>query len=300
MTAGNVMPAARAVTGISVVIAYYRGLPDLDVQLGALAVQDFGGAFEVIVSDNEGSAALRGHVQTHPLRARLRLRTVDSSAKAGTSHARNVGTRSAAYDFIAYCDQDDAVHPGWLTAMAAAAAHADLVGGPVESATLNDPVVASWRVLPDPDEPFVSGRFLPMTFGCNLGIRREVFDAVGGWDETYPTAGGDVEFCWRVQTAGYRFGYAREALVAYRFRTGMRESWHQVVEYGREDARVAKQYGAPGRQWWWLPVHAGVILALCPVWPWAWSRRRRGEWVWLTGNLVGRLWGSLRYRVIYL
>ena len=47
-------------------------------------------------------------------------------------------------------------------------------------------------------------------------------------------------------------------------------------------------------------VHAGVVVALCPVWPWAWSRRRRGEWVWLTGNLVGRLWGSIKCRVVYL
>ncbi|QHN26710.1 glycosyltransferase [Gordonia pseudamarae] len=285
---------------MSVVIAYYRGLPDLDVQLDALAAQDYDGDFEVIVSDNEGSDALCGHIDSHPLRGRLRLRRVDSSGVPGTSHARNVGTRSAAYDFIAYCDQDDAVCPSWLRAMTAAAADADLVGGPVESATLNDPVVASWRVLPGPEEPFVAARFLPITFGCNLGIHRAVFDAVGGWDESYPTAGSDVELCWRIQTSGYRFGYAQDAMVAYRFRTSMRESWRQTVEYGREDARVAKQYGAPGRQWWWLPAHAAVVVGLCPVWPWAWSRRRRGEWVWITGNLVGRLWGSVKYRVVYI
>ncbi len=285
---------------ISVVIAYYAGLPVLDDQLAALAAQDFTGEFEVIVSDNEGSAALREHIDGHRYRERLALRWVDSSDVAGTSHARNVGTRAAVHDFIVYCDQDDAVHPGWLSAMSRAAADADIVGGPLERDSLNDPVVASWRALGDPREPEVLGRFLPITFGCNLGVRRSVFDAVGGWDETYPTAGGDVEFCWRIQTSGYRFGWAPEAMVAYRYRTGMRESWNQVVEYGREEARVAKQYGAPGRQWWWTSIHAGVVLVLLPVWPWAWSRRRRGEWVWITGNLVGRLWGSVKYRVVYL
>ncbi|MFW0794040.1 glycosyltransferase [Gordonia sp. CPCC 205515] len=284
----------------SVVIAYHRGLPGLETQLDALARQDYPGEFEVIVSDNEGSEVLRRFVDSHPARHRLGLRWVDSSGVAGTSHARNVGTRSAVHDFIVYCDQDDAVHPGWLSAMVAAGADYDLVGGPLEAESLNDPVVAAWRPLTDPAEAVVLARFLPITFGCNLGVRRAVFDAVDGWDETYPTAGSDVEFCWRVQTAGYTFGHVPEAMVAYRYRTGLRESFDQVVDYAVAEARVAKQYGAPGRQWWWLPIHAAVVVGLCPVWPWAWSRRQRGKWVWLTGNLIGRLRGSVRYRVVYL
>jgi GT2 family glycosyltransferase len=284
---------------VSVVIAVYRGLPDLDVQLEALARQDTGGVFEVIVSDNEGSAALRSHIAEHPFRKPLSLRYIDSSTVAGTSHARNAGTAAAAFEFIAYCDQDDAVHPQWVRAMAIAGRTADIVGGPLERETLNDPVVAAWRALPDPSEPVLMARYLPMTFGCNLGVSKRVFEAVGGWDESYPTAGSDVEFCWRVQTSGYTFGYAPEAMVAYRYRTGYRETWNQVIDYGREEARVAKQYGAPGRQWWWLPVHAGVSLALLPIWPWGWSRRRRGEWIWITGNLVGRISGSWKYRVFY-
>ncbi len=283
----------------SVVIAAYRGLPGLDVQLDALAAQDCSAPFEVILSDNEGSDELRRHVATHPHRQRLDLRYVDSSAVAGTSHARNVGTRSARYGFIAYCDQDDAVYPGWLRALLEEGQRCDIVGGPLERDTLNDPVVAAWRELPDPDRAAVLARFLPITFGCNLGVRREVFDAVGGWDESYPTAGSDVEFCWRVQTSGYRFGYAPAAMAAYRYRTGLRETWHQVVDYGREEARAAKQFGAPGRQWWWFPVHAVVVAATAPVWPWGWSRKRRGAWVWVTGNLVGRIAGSVKYRVVY-
>ncbi|MFM9379138.1 glycosyltransferase family 2 protein [Gordonia sp. VNK21] len=283
----------------SVVIAYYRGLPGLDVQLEALAAQDFDGPFEVVVSDNEGSADLADHLDRHPHRERLGLRRVDASGVPGTSHARNVGTRAAVHDFIVYCDQDDAVHPGWLRAMVEAGARADIVGGPLERDSLNEPVVAAWRELPAPEEAFVMGRFLPITFGCNLAVHRSVFDDVGGWDESYPTAAGDVEFCWRIQTAGYRFGYAPEAMVAYRFRTGLAETWEQALVYAREEARVAKQYGAPGRQWWWFPVHATVSAATAPVWPWSWSRRRLGAWLWISGNLVGRVAGSVRYRTIY-
>ena len=63
---------------VSVVIAYYRGLPGLAVQLDALARQDYEGSFEVIVSDNEGSTDLQRYLDRYPERERLRVRRVDS------------------------------------------------------------------------------------------------------------------------------------------------------------------------------------------------------------------------------
>ncbi|WFR71788.1 glycosyltransferase family A protein [Prescottella defluvii] len=129
-------PLAKATfgppTGVSVVVAAYNALPEIDIQLEALARQDYDGAFEVVVSDNQNSAELRSHIEQHPLRDRLGLRWVDSSAVAGTSHARNVGTRAARYDFVAYCDQDDAVYPGWLTALTVTAKEHGIVGGLLE------------------------------------------------------------------------------------------------------------------------------------------------------------------------
>ncbi|MBY6538125.1 glycosyltransferase [Rhodococcus sp. BP-349] len=286
-------------TGVSVVIAAYRAVPDIGEQLSALESQTYDGPVEVIVSDNEGSADLATFVRSHPASRALSIQVVEASGTPGTSHARNVGTRAARYDLIAYCDQDDAVHSTWLEALVDAAESADLVGGPLERDTLNDAVVASWRALPDPDRPVVLGRYLPMSFGCNLAVRRRAFDSVGGWDESYPTAGSDIDFCWRVQESGHDFGFAPGAMVAYRFRTGMMDSFHQASEYGCAEARVARQHGAIGRQWWWFPVHCAVVLGTAPVWPWGWSRGRRGAWMWVTGNLIGRIRGSVRYRILY-
>lgn len=286
-------------TGISVVIAAYNPLEVLGEQLDGLAEQDYDGPVEVIVSDNRGDEQVREFVSAHPLTERMPVKWIDSSAKAGTPHARNAGTRAANHPLIAYCDQDDRVHPGWLTALADAAERYDLVGGPLERDTLNDPVVAKFRAVPDPTGLPVLARFLPITFGCNLAIRREVFDAIGGWDESYLNAGSDVEFCWRAQTLGYSMGFAPGAMVAYRYRTGLRETWDQAREYAIAEAGVAKRFGAPGRQWYWFFLHLGVSAGLAPVWPWAWSRARRGEWCWVTGNLIGRVRGSIEHRYPY-
>jgi glycosyltransferase involved in cell wall biosynthesis len=40
--------------------------------------------------------------------------------------------------------------------------------------------------------------------GACLMIRRDLFDKVGGWDESFLLCGSDVELCLRVQRAGYR------------------------------------------------------------------------------------------------
>lgn len=45
-----------------------------------------------------------------------------------------------------------------------------------------------------------------MTGACQM-IRREVFNQVGGYDEAYALAFGDVEFCIRVHNRGYQNVY---------------------------------------------------------------------------------------------
>ncbi|MFD4179607.1 glycosyltransferase family 2 protein [Rhodococcus sp. NPDC058514] len=290
-------------SSISVVIAAYKALPEIDTQLEALAAQDFDGEFEVIISDNFGEAGLREHIETHPLRDRLRLRCVDSSELAGTSHARNVGSRASTMEFIAYCDQDDAVYPSWLSAMADTAANHGMVGGLLERDTLNAPDVAQWRALPPADKLPVLAHFLPITFGANMGIWRSVFDEIGGWDDTYPTAGSDVDICWRAQLAGHTLGYNQKALVAYRYRTTMGEMFDQAVSYNVAEARLSKQYaahGARGSNPLILIGYAGWLLLWLPVLPWNWSSARRGQFMWVAGAVTGRLRGSRQYRHLYL
>jgi len=228
---------------------------------------------------------------------------VDSSAVAGTSHARNVGTQAARHEFVAYCDQDDAVYPGWLTAMTVTAKDHGIVGGLLERNTLNDPVIAQWRALPPPEKLPLMAHFLPSTFGCNLGVWRSVFDEIGGWDDTYPTAGSDVDFCWRAQLRGYELGYNPDALVAYRYRTTRRQMFDQAVEYNRAEARLAKQYadqGARGSNPLILLGYLGWLLFRLPALPWNWPAGRRGQWYWVAGAVTGRIRGSIEQRHLYL
>lgn len=48
--------------------------------------------------------------------------------------------------------------------------------------------------------------YLAVTGACQM-MRREVFDQVGGFDEGYKLAFGDIDFCLRVHNLGYRIVY---------------------------------------------------------------------------------------------
>ena len=288
--------------GISVVIPVRNNIATIDVQLQALARQDFDGSFEVVVVDNDSTDGISSFIASHSLRETLKLRCVSASSVPGECHARNIGIAAAVHSFIACCDADDAVSEGWLTALQAEATRYDVIGGPLEKVTLNDPIVAAWRDVYEFGGLPTCGNFLPFAQGCNTGFWKSAWDAIEGFDETLIAGGGDIEFCWRAQLAGFAIGYAPDALVAYRFRTNIRQSWHQVVTYGRGQAAVVARYrnnGASRNSLPYLCGWIGHILLTMPVFPWSWNRSRLGAWVWSTGGLWGCISGGARQRFLY-
>lgn len=296
--ASLVVSENMAISLVSVVIPVYNGLPDLDVQLKALAAQDYEGEFEVIVSDNGSTDGTREHVESQV--SPLDLRCVDASATRGVSHARNVGIDAARGEFIAIVDHDDAVHPGWLTAMTRGAEAFDAVGGPVELHSLNSPEVASWSGVPAPEQRNDSF-YLPWAQGNNFGMWRRVVDRVGYYDEDLTTGGDDVDYSWRIQQAGLTLGHVPDAVVAYRLRTTVRSSFRQGRNYGAAACVVARKHRtrgcpnpSPAVQ---IPAHlASIAFLVCVRNPWL-PRRFGPTPKMLWAQHVGLQYGALMMRI---
>ena len=121
---------------ISVVVPVRNGMPWLEQQLRALSEQQCGEPWEVIVADN-GSTDESGLVVRKWARRRPVVRLVDASKAVGPGGTRNAGARAAQGELLAFCDADDVVQPGWLSADVAALAHADASGGVVDFWSLN-------------------------------------------------------------------------------------------------------------------------------------------------------------------
>lgn len=284
---------------VSVVIPVRNGMDVLPHQLDALVKQDYRGNWEVLVVDN-GSADRTREVALR-WSDRLPLRVVSASDVLGASAARNRGLMEARGQLVLFCDADDAVSEHWLRSMVHGAPGFDVIGGRTDTALLNDPVSTAWVDLSYSDGPRNANGFLPWVIGCNLGVWKDVADAVGGFREDYEYGGEEVDFCWRASLAGFQIGYLDDAVVHYRQRSTLRGLIKQMYAYGRSGPHLYRDYRDAGcprsstwqalRSWIWLLAH---------LWHLAGGPVRRGQWLRAGALRIGKLVGSIECRVLYL
>lgn len=277
-----------------------RTLPD---QLEALTRQEWQGAWEVILSDNGPSTGLEEVAKQ--FRDRLpELRIIDSSDKAGASHARNVAAAIATGDYLLFCDADDKVADHWIAALAHALKAHDFVASRLVVEEINEPwVVASRPMIMETQREGLMNflGYLPWAGAGTIGIKRSIFLEAGGFDESL-SALEDVDFCWRVQLAGTDLVFVREAEIHYRLRADLAGIYRQAAFYAEHQVFVLKKFGPHGLarpqfslgkflrgpQGW-----AALIRRL----PRAMRRRQdTGAWLWNFGWRIGLIKGSLKHR----
>jgi glycosyltransferase involved in cell wall biosynthesis len=282
------------------VVACFNGAATLGEQLDALLAQDAAADWEIVVSDNGSIDGSRELAERYADRSSP-IRVVDSSDRPGLSHARNVGARHARGRSVAFCDQDDRVAPGWLKAMATGLGEHELVAGRLEHDLLNDPWAVEVRGRPQTERLLeYEELWLPFAFGCTLGVRAELHERLGGFDEAFVNGAEDADYCWRAQRAGAQLILLDDAVTHYRFRHDLGGVYRQARDYGSSEVRLYAKHRPLG-----LPPAPRPLRKAARLWA-ATGRafvqaRTRGELgvaVWLLGQRVGRLRGSLRSRVL--
>lgn len=268
-------------------------------QLAALARQTFRDTFEVIVADNgstDGTAETALAAPDKP----ASLRVVSAAERQGITHARNVGARNARGTFLLFCDADDVAGPAWIEEMVGALKRADLVGGRLEYERLNPLHVRAWRpAISDRELPVALG-LLPFAVGANFGIRRAIWDEIGGCDEQFIACFDDVDLSWRVQLAEGTIEFSAAAVIHYQLRTQLRDLARQQFTYGATEARFYKKFRnlGPQRLALWPTIRLWCSLAV------RWfhllrSTELRGNWIREVAYRAGRIIGGLRMRTAY-
>jgi len=69
-----------------------------------------------------------------------------------------------------------------------------------------------------------------------------VFETIGGFDTQFWTAGDDVDFCWRIQDAGWQIGFHPEAWVWHHRRFSIPAFFRQQRGYGRAEALLLAKH----------------------------------------------------------
>lgn len=242
------MPDGRPLR-LSVVVPTY-GRPDsIRRCLAALARLEYPPhALEVLVVDDASPEPVE--LEDHALPGTLRV--IRAPRNRGPAAARNLGAREATGEVLLFTDDDCRPDPEWAAALARRL-HSEpdaLVGGATENA-LRDNVFAqaSQDLVAYLYEAFDrSSRLLPFFTSNNIGMRRDRYLELGGFDESFRlSAGEDRDFSerWSARVGPLRF--ASEARVHHyhdlEWPSFLRQHWR----YGRGAVHLARLRATRGQ-----------------------------------------------------
>lgn len=279
---------------ISVIIACQNGGDDLVNQSRAVAQQLSGTGGELILAD---SGSTDEAVELALDRCAGVAKRVDASDRPGDAHARNVGAASARGDVLLFVDKFDLVGAGWLVAMARALAGEPFVAGRLDDTLLNSAEAQAAHRLAQA-AGLHDWALFPWAHGCSLGIDRDLFDAVGGFDESLRTA-EDIDLCYRIQERfDVRLRLADLAVIHHRVRESPRATFRQGRAHGSGGPEIYLRHRRYGDR---AQAIGGAlrqsVSSLRDLVLGAPDDRRRA--LFGLGARVGRLEASLRLRTWY-
>ncbi|MCX7819752.1 MAG: glycosyltransferase [Kiritimatiellae bacterium] len=190
---------------ISIVIPFRNEATTLPLALDSLARQQFDRPFEVIFVDGHSTDPSVEVIRSHPLGRRAEVRILSSPAgRTGMNHARNDGARAARAPILLFMQADVRIRdPQALLKVLRA---------------FDDPtVVATTFTGLGAGEDFYRYDFWGQVFLARYqrlrcehdldtkfnGVRREIFEKIGGFDEArFPFGGEDFDFRVRLLREG--------------------------------------------------------------------------------------------------
>jgi glycosyltransferase involved in cell wall biosynthesis len=282
---------------LTVVVPCRNCADHLRRQLEALSAQESDGTWEVVVVDNRSSDDSMSVAMEFS--GDLNLRVVKAVERISPSYARNVGARAAMGERLLFVDADDEIAPGYVAAMMSALDRSQFVTARVDIETLNPTWSRAALGPPWQDrgvELFFD--FLPAASVC-IGLSAPLYRSVGGFPEEFPRL-EDIAFCWKVQLAGNPLIFVPDALYRYRYKDSLRGLYRQSRDWSTSAPLLYREFksaGMPRRS----PRRAFALWT--SLLGWLMRARDKADLAKIAvelGSCVGRLKGSVRYRVLYL
>lgn len=256
----------------TIIVSYNTFALTQEAVRSALAAAE-GLAQEVVVVDNaspdDSAARLR---QAFPADQFPQVHLLANAKNTGFSAANNQGARQATgavlfflnpdtlvhgqairilYDFLRHHPEAGAVGPHVLNADGSDQASTFRFISAREIIRQHLPLTsllrgADYRLDPIPAQTTP----VDVVKGCALALRREVFDAVGGWDESYFMYSEEVELCHALAHRGYRNYFVREAQIThYGGASSMERYAEQQIVQQRSHLQFLRRHGRYDLLW---------------------------------------------------
>jgi GT2 family glycosyltransferase len=218
---------------VSVIIATRDRASLLQTTLHGLLADTSYTPMEVLILDN-GSREPATRRLFESLASDSRVRVLPAPGPFNWSALNNQGARAARGEILLLLNNDvEIISPGWLGELVAHAVHPGIGAAgarllypdhTIQHAGLSiDPTGCFCHVLrgapaddPGPAGTFVVPRSVAAVTGACLAIRRKLFFAVGGLEEsTLGVTGNDIDLCLRLRAAGHRVVYAPASVLVH-------------------------------------------------------------------------------------
>ncbi|MBW2662357.1 MAG: glycosyltransferase [Deltaproteobacteria bacterium] len=209
----------------SVIVPAYNAEATLPALLDSLSNQNHKD-FEVIVIDDASQD------RTLKIDRNYRCKFISLSENRGPAYCRNIGAQNALGEILVFTDSDCRVDCYWLENINKffSQNNAEVIMGRVilmPSTLLGDSISALgfpaggaigfekiWRV----DQY----GFTDSLSSCNCAVKKNIFRAVGGFDESFPFPGGeDSLFAYNLRKLNYKIKYCPDVLVYHGYRDSL-------------------------------------------------------------------------------
>ncbi len=218
---GSAGPAARSATAFprcSIIIITYNGKEMLRKYLPTITSQDYPN-FEVVVVDNASTDGTADFIsENYP-----QLKLVRSETNTGTAEGSNIGARASTGDLFFWIHNDMILERDALRLMVETITSSDDIGvctckviklnpdgSPTNTIDSVGGTIDRWgfpsaRGIGEEDRGQYDSVFDTFfSFGGPMLMKREAFDAAGGFDPVVFTLADDIDLCWRARLRGYR------------------------------------------------------------------------------------------------
>lgn len=222
------MDSLRPSPFFSIIVLNWNGRHLLEECLDSVLSQTFRD-FETIVVDN---GSTDGSVDFLNEGWGRKINTIALSSNEGFAGGNNAGIRASGGRWIILLNNDTAVDPGWLSALAAA------IGRHLEAGMFTPKILNYYRrdeidntghlIYPDglargrhrlekDDGRFDEEGEAAWPSGCAGVYRKEMLDGIGLLDETFFAYGEDVDLGLRARWAGWACFYVPDAVVYHKY-----------------------------------------------------------------------------------
>ncbi len=228
----------------ALIIPVFNRPDEVDELLESLTRQTFTD-FEVVVVEDGSSIPCKEVVDKYTGSLTIHYYVKENG---GPGKARNFGVAHTQADYVIVLDSDAVLPAGYLAAVETelAAAPSDAFGGPDRAHPSFTPMQKAINYAMT--SFFTTGgirggkrkmdKFYPRSF--NMGVRREVYEALGGFSEM--RFGEDIDFSTRIFKGGYSCRLFPEAWVWHKRRTDLRKFFKQVHNSGIARINLTKRH----------------------------------------------------------